>query len=127
MRNLYHVPVTQAHLDAGQRDTLNDLVGGVAIILQDERIVARAALETLRALGEPVKAVHAGFASTTVVLEDGRELAYYWCDDGITLMALCDSGRAAELQPRTVLLMDRTTYRAYCAANPRPDLERGRG
>ena len=61
------------------------------------------------------------------MLQDGQELAYYWCDDGITLMALCDSGRTAELQPRTVLLMDRPTYRAYCAANPRPDLERGRG
>ena len=42
-------------------------------------------------------------------------------------MALCDAGRAAELQPQTGRLMDRATYRAYCAANPRPDLEQGRG
>ena len=66
-----------------------------------------------------MKVVPAGLVSTTIVLEDGQELTYYWCDDGITLMALCDDGRAAEAQPRTVLLMDRTTYRAYCAANPR--------
>ena len=124
MRNLYHIPVTQAHLDAGQSGALTDPAGGVVHIFQQERIVARAAL---RALGEPVKAVHAGFANTTVVLEDGREPAYYWCDDGIKLMALCDSGRAAELQPQTGRLMDRPTYRTYCAANPRPDLERGRG
>ena len=120
-------PVTQAHLDAGQSGALTDPAGGVALILQDERIVAKSALDALRALGEPVTAVHAGFASTAIVLQDGQELAYYWCDDGITLMALCDSGRAAEAQPQTVLLMDRATYRAYCAAHPRPDLEQGRG
>ena len=119
MRNLYHIPVTQAHLDAGQSGALTGPAGGVVLIFQQERIVARAALDALRALGEPVKAVHAGFANTTVVLEDGQELAYYWCDDGIALMALCDSGRAAELQPRTVRLMDRATYAEYCAANPR--------
>ena len=51
---------------------------------------------------------------------DGQELTYYWCDDGIALMAACDAGRAAELQPRTVLLMDRATYAEYCATHPRP-------
>ena len=127
MRNLYHIPVTQAHLDAGQSGALTDPAGGIALIFQQERIVARAALDALRALGEPVKAVHAGFASTIIVLEDGQELAYYWCDDGITLMALCDAGRAAEPQPQTVRLMDRATYRAYCATHPRSDLERGHG
>lgn len=119
MRNLYHVPVTQAHLDAGQRGTLTGPAGGVVIILQAERVLARAALDALHAMGEPVKAVHAGFASTAIVLEDGRELAYYWCDDGIALMALCDAGRAAELLPQTVRLMDPSTYAAYCAAHPR--------
>ena len=127
MRNLYHIPVTQAHLDAGQSGALTDPAGGVVLILQDERIVARTALDALRAQGEPVKAVHAGLANTIIVLEDGQELTYHWCDDGIALMALHDSGRAAEVQPRTVLLMDRIAYRAYCAAHPRPDLERGRG
>ena len=119
MRNLHHIPVTQAHLDAGQSGTLTDPAGGVALIFQQERIIARAALDALRALGEPVKAAHAGFASTTIVLEDGQELTYYWCDDGIALMAACDSGRVAELQPRTVLLMDRPTYTEYCATHPR--------
>ena len=127
MQNPYHIPVTQAHLDAGQSGALNNPAGGTVLILQDERIVAKAALDALRALGEPVRAVHAGLSSTTIVLEDGQELTYYWCDDGITLMALCDAGRAAEVQPQTVGLMDRTTYRAYCAANPRPDLKQGRG
>ncbi len=97
------------------------------LILQDERIVAKAALDAPRALGEPVRAVHAGLSSTIIVLEDGQELVYYWCDDGITLMALCDAGRAAEVQPQTVLLMDRATYTEYCATHPRPDLKQGRG
>ena len=92
------------------------------LILQDERIVAKAALDALRALSEPVRAVHAGLSSTIIVLEDGQELAYYWCDDGIALMASCDAGRAAELQPQTVLLMDRATYTEYCATHPRSEL-----
>ena len=98
-----------------KRGTLPGPAGGVALILQEGRIVARA---VLRALGEPVKAAHAGFASTTIVLEDGRELAYYWCDDSIALMAMYDAGRDAELQPQTVRLMDRATYQAYRAAHP---------
>ena len=117
MQNLYHIPVTQAHLDAGQPGTLRP--GAVGFILQSEKILARAALDALRALGEPVAAVYAGFGHTTVVLNDGQELAYYWCDDGIALMAACDNGRAAEMQPQTVMLMDHPTYQAYCADHPR--------
>ena len=117
MQNLYHIPVTQAHLDAGQLGTLRP--GAVGFIIQTEKVVARAALDALRALGEPVKSVHAGFAVTIIVLEDGQELAYYWCDDGITMMAFCDAGRAAEMQPQTVMLMDHPTYQAYCADHPR--------
>ena len=61
-------------------------------------------------------AVYAGFAETTVVLDDGQELAYYWRHDGITLMDACDLGRAAEMEPQTVRLMDLPTYEAYCAS-----------
>ena len=117
MQNLYHIPVTQAHLDAGQLGTLRP--GAVGFIIQTEKVVARAALDALRALGEPVESVLAGFAQTIIVLEDGQELTYYWCDDGITLMAFCDAGRAAEMQPQTVMLMDLPTYQAYCADHPR--------
>ena len=112
-----HIPVTQAHLDAGQLGTLRP--GAVGFIIQTEKVVARVALDSLRALGEPVKAVHTGFAVTTVVLEEGQELAYCWCDHGITMMALCDAGRAAEIQAQTVMLMDLPTYDAYCADHPR--------
>ena len=120
MQNLYHVPVTQAHLDAGQ-DAIwqNNRGGNVAVIPHEERALSRAALDALRAEGEPVVAVHAGFAATIVALEDGQDLNYYWCDDGIALMAACDSGRAAEMQPQTVMLMDHPTYQAYCADHPR--------
>ena len=117
MQNLYHIPVTQARLDAGQLGTLRP--GAVGFIIQTEKILARAALDALRALGEPVESVHAGFSQTIIVLEDGQELAYYWCDDGITMMAFCDAGRAAEMQPQTVMLMDLPTYQAYCADHPR--------
>ena len=72
MRRIYHVPVTQAHLDAGQSDALNNPAGGVALILQDERIVAKAALDALRAQGEPVRAVHAGLSNTIILLETAR-------------------------------------------------------
>ena len=113
MQNLYHIPVTQAHLDAGQLGTLRP--GAVGFIIQTEKVVARAALDALRAEGEPVAAVYVGFGHTTVVLGDGQELAYYWCDDGIALMAACDNGRAAEVEPQTVRLMDLATYDAYCA------------
>ena len=118
MRNLYHIPVTQDHLDAGQSATWQNPAGSVAVIPHEERALSRAALDALRAEGEPVGSVYAGFGHTTVVLDDGQELDYYWCDDGIALMAACDSGRAAEMQPQTVLLMDLPTYDAYCASRP---------
>ena len=50
--------------------------------------------------------MYAGFGVTTIVLNDGQELAYYWCDAVIALMAACDNGRAAEMAPQTVQLMD---------------------
>ena len=81
-------------------------------------MLSRAALGALRAEGEPVAAVYAGFGHTTVVLDDGQELAYYWYDNGITLMAACDRGRAAALEPQTVRLMDLPTYEDYCASRP---------
>ena len=64
---------------------------------------------SLRAEGEPVAAVHPGFAVTTIVLDDGQELDYYWRHDGVALMGACEFGRAAELQPQTVRLMDLPT------------------
>ena len=51
-----------------------------------------------------------------MVLGDGQELAYCWRHDGIALMGACDLGRAAELEPQTVMLMDLPTYEAYCAS-----------
>ena len=119
MRNLYHVPVIQEHLDAGQDAIWQNRGGNVEVIPHERRVLSRAALDALRAQGEPVAAVYAGFGHTTVVLNDGQELAYYWCDDGITMMAFCDAGRAAEMQPQTVMLMDLPTYDAYCADHPR--------
>ena len=116
MRNLYHIPVTQDHLDAGQSATWQNPAGDVAVIPHEERVLSRAALDALLAEGEPVAAVYAGFAVTTVVLDDGQELAYYWCNDGIALMGACDLGRSAELQPQTVMLMDLPTCEAYCAS-----------
>ena len=119
MRNLYHIPVTQEHLDTGQSATWQNPAGNVAVIPHEERVLSRAALDALRAEGEPVATVYAGFGHTTVVPDDGQELDYYWCDDGIALTAACDSGRAAEMQPQTVMLMDHPTYQAYCADHPR--------
>ena len=121
MRNLYHILVTQDHLDAGQSATWQNPAGNVAVIPHEKRVLSRAALDALRAEGEPVAAVYAGSAVTTVVLEDGQELAYYWCNDGITLMSACDLGHAAELEPQTVRLMDLPTYDAYCSSHPSSD------
>ena len=118
MRNLYYIPVTQDHLDAGQSATWQNPAGNVAVIPHQERVLSRAALDALRAEGEPVAAVYAGFGHTTVVLDDGRELDYHWCHDSIALMAACDRGRSAEMQPQTVTLMDLPTYDAYCASRP---------
>ena len=44
MRNLYHIPVTQAHPDAGQVATLRNRGGNVAVIPHEERVLSRAAL-----------------------------------------------------------------------------------
>ena len=121
MRNLYHIPITQDHLDAGQSATWLNPAGNMAVIPREERVLSRAALDALPAEGEPVAAVYAGFGRTTVVLDDGQELDYYWCDDGIVLMSACDRGRADELEPQTVQLMDLPTYDAYCASRPSSD------
>ena len=118
MRNLYHIPITQDHLDAGQSATWRNPAGNVAVIPHEARVLSRAALDALRADGEPVAAVYAGFGHTTVVLDDGQGLDYYWCHDGIALMGACDSGHAAEMQPQTVMLMDLLTYDACCASRP---------
>ena len=116
MRNLYHIPVSQKHLDAGQRATWQNPADNVAVIPHAERVLSKAALDALRAEGEPVAAVYAGFAVTTVVLDDGQELFYYWRHDGIALMGACDLGRVAELEPQTVMLMDLPTYEGCCAS-----------
>ena len=121
MRSLYHIPITQERLDAGQNATWQNPAGNAAVIPQEERALSWAALDALRAAGEPVAAVYAGFAVTTVVLEDGQEQAYYWCHDGSTLMAACDRRRAAEMAPQTVMLMDLPTYDAYCASTTGSD------
>ena len=116
MRNLPHIPVTQDHSDAGHSATWQNPAGNVAVIPHEERVLSRSALDALLAAGESVAAVYAGFAVTTVELDDGRELAYYWCHDGITLMADCARGRTAAMAPQTVRLMDLLTYEAYCAS-----------
>ena len=61
------------------------------------------------------------FGHTNVVLDDGQELIYYWCNNGITLMAACDRVRAAEMAPQAVMLMDLPTYDAYCASRTGSD------
>ena len=121
MRNLYQIPVTQEHLGAGQNATWLNPAGNLAVIPHEERALSRAALDALSAEGEPVAAVYAGSGRTTVVLDDGQELDYHWCDDGIVLMSACDRGRAAELEPQTVRLMDLPTHDAYCASRPSSD------
>ena len=77
MRNLYHIPVTQEHLDDGQSATWQNPAGNMAVIPHEERVLSKAALDALRAEGEPVAAVYAGFGHTTVVLDDGQELDHY--------------------------------------------------
>ena len=119
MRNLYHIPATQDHLDAGQISTWQNPAGNAAVIPHERRVLSRAAMDALRAEREPVAAVYAGFAATTVVLDDGQELAYYRCDDGIALMGACARGRAAAMEPQTVMLMDLPTCDPYCASQLR--------
>ena len=88
------------------------------VIPHDQRVLFGAALDALCYACEPVAVVYAGCAVTIVVLDDGQELAYYWCHDGIVVMGACDLGRAAEVEPQTVMLMDLPTYEAYCASLP---------
>ena len=88
MRNLYHIPVTQDHLDAGQSATWQNRVGNVAVIPHGQRVLSRAALDALLADHR--------------LLDDGRQIHYYCRHDRIALMAACDAGRAAEVQPQTV-------------------------
>ena len=116
MRNLHHIPVTQGHPDACQSATRQNQAGDVAVSPHEEWVLSRDALDALRAEGEPVAAVYAGFAVTTVALHHGQELTYYWHHDGIALVGACDLGRAAELEPQTVRLMDLPTYDVYGAS-----------
>ena len=87
MRNLYHIPVTQDHLDAGQSATWQNRVGNVAVIPHGQRVLSRAALNALLADHR--------------LLDDGRQIHYYCRHDRIALMAACDAGRDAEVQPQT--------------------------
>ena len=48
-------------------------------------------------------------------------MVYYWRHDGIALMAACDIGHAAEMEPQTVMLMDLPTYDAYCGRQTSSD------
>ena len=121
MRNLYYIPVTQEHLDAGQDAISQNRCGNVAVISHKLRVLSMAALYALRAEGEPVAAVYAGFGRTTVVLNDDQKLAYYWRHDGIALMGASDRRRAAELAPQTVRLKDLPTYDAHCASRTSSD------
>ena len=82
--SLYYVTVTQEHLGADQSATWQNPASNVAVIPHEERVLSGAALDALRAEGEPIAAVYAGFAVNTVVLDDDQELAYYWCHDGIS-------------------------------------------
>lgn len=59
--------------------------------------------------------VHAGIGETSVILESGERHTYHWCHDGIDLMAKCDRGLAAEIEPQFVTMMDLSHYTAYVA------------
>ena len=107
MRNLYHIPVTQDHLDAGQSATWQNRVGNVAVIPHGQRVLSRAALDAL--------------VADHRLLDDGRQMHYYCRHDRTALMAACDRGRAAEMEPQTVRLTDLPSYRAYCASRAGSD------
>ena len=107
MRNLYHIPVTQDHLDAGQSATWQNRVGNVAVIPHGQRVLSRAALDALLADHR--------------LLDDGRQIHYYCRHDRTALMAACDGGRDAEVQPQTVRFTDLPTYDAYCASRAGSD------
>ena len=61
-------------------------------------------------------AVYAGYTVPAVVVDHGQQFGYYWRRDGIALMAACDTGRAAEMEPQRVRLMDLPTYGSDCAS-----------
>ena len=44
MRILYHIPVTQEHLDDGQSATWQNPAGNMAVIPHEERVLSKAAL-----------------------------------------------------------------------------------
>ena len=114
MKAIYHIHVTQEHLDAGQPVIRGAPNTAVRINTRD-KIINRAAYDALRAEGVPVAEVHAGIGETSVILESGERHTYYWCRDGIALMAKCDRGLAAEIKPQFVTMMDLSHYTAYVA------------
>ena len=114
MQSIYHVHVTQEHLDAGQ-PVISGAPNAAARINTGDKIIGRAAYDALRAEGVPVAEVHAGIGETSVILESGERHTYYWCHDGIDLMAKCDRGLAAEIEPQFVTMMDLSHYTAYVA------------
>ena len=59
----------------------------MAVIPHGQRVLSKAALDALLAEDETVAAVYAGSGHTTIVLDDGRQIHYYCCHDGIVLMA----------------------------------------
>ena len=114
MKAIYHIHVTQEHLDAGQPVIRGAPNTAVRINTRD-KIISRAAYDALHAQGVPVAEVHAGIGETTVILESGERHTYYWCRDGVDLMAKCDQGLAAEVKPQIVTMMDISHYTAYVA------------
>ena len=114
MKSIYHIHVTQEHLDAGQ-PVISGAPNAAVRTNTRDKIISRAAYDTLRAQGVPVAEVHSGISETSVILESGERHTYYWCRDGIALMAKCDRGLAAELKPQIVTMMDLSHYTAYVA------------
>ena len=114
MKSIYQIHVTQEHLDAGQ-PVISGAPNAAVRVNTRDKIISRAAYDALRAEGVPVAEVHAGIGETSVILESGERHTYYWCRDGITLMAKCDRGLAAELKPQIVTMMDLSHYTAYVA------------
>ena len=114
MKPIYHIHVTQEHLDAGQPVIRGAPNTAVRMNTRD-KIISRATHDALRAQGVPVAEVHAGIGETSVTLESGERHTYYWCRDGIALMAKCDRGLAAQMKPQVVTMMDIAHYTAYVA------------
>ena len=114
MQSIYHIHVTQEHLDAGQ-PVISGAPNTAVRINTRDKIISRAAYDALRAEGVPVAEVHAGIGETSVILESGERHTYYWCHDGIALMAKCDRGLAAQVKPQLVTMMDLSHHTAYVA------------